>query len=331
MKIKEIVGIDISKLTIDVVIHTTKNYKVFDNKIKGFKKLLKWIYKSSEYDPNDIYILFEHTGRYALQLSHFLTQKKLLYKRLPPLQIKRSMGIVRSKNDKVDAKVIAHYGYRIKEELSTGDVFNATIQFIHSIVTLKDRLIKQRAGMKSSLKEDLLIPLMKNNKSLIKTQKDVIKMLDGKIKLLQKEILLKIKNDEHLYKIFKLINSVKGVGIQTATYIIIHTNGFKKYKTWRQFASFCGVAPFTHQSGTSVRGRTRVSNLANKKMKSLLYMCAISSLQYNPEIKQYYERRVESGKNKMSTINVIKNKILSRIFAVVDRGTPYVDIFKYAV
>ena len=128
----------------------------------------------------------------------------------------------------------------------------------------------------------------------------------------------------------RLIISIKGVGKQTALFMIVYTHGFTKFKNWRKFASYCGIAPFPNLSGTSIRGRTKVSNLANKKIKSLFDLCAKSAIQHNPEMKAYYYGRLDEGKNKMSTINIIRNKLLARIFAVVERQTPYVDTMKYA-
>jgi len=101
-------------------------------------------------------------------------------------------------------------------------------------------------------------------------------------------------------------------------------------KTGRKFASYAGTAPFPYKSGTSLKGRNKVSNLANKKMKVLLNMCARSAIICNPEMKMYFQNRKEKGENGMSTINIIRNKLLARIFAVVQRGTPYVDTCKFA-
>jgi transposase len=112
--------------------------------------------------------------------------------------------------------------------------------------------------------------------------------------------------------------------------MIVYTDCFTKFNDWRKFASYCGIAPFPYQSGSSVKGRTKVSHLANKKIKALINMCAISAIQHNPEMKQYYQRRLEIGKNKMSTINIIRNKLISRVFAVIKRQTPYVDTMKFA-
>ena len=112
--------------------------------------------------------------------------------------------------------------------------------------------------------------------------------------------------------------------------MIAYTDNFSKFENWRKFASYCGIAPFPYQSGTSIKGRTKVSHLANKKLKAIINMCAIYAIQHKPEMKAYYQKRVEQGKNKMSTINIIRNKLIARVFAVVKRKTPYVDTYKFA-
>ena len=157
----------------------------------------------------------------------------------------------------------------------------------------------------------------------------MIGYLTKQIDKVDKKLNAIINDNEVLKNLFTLITSVKGVGAQTAMHLIAYTEAFTKFITWRKFASYCGVAPFPNISGTSIRGKTKVSNLANKKIKSLLDLCAKNAIQYNPEMSIFYKRRVEIGKNKMSTINIIRNKLLSRIFAVVDRKIPYVDIMKY--
>lgn len=158
----------------------------------------------------------------------------------------------------------------------------------------------------------------------------MINYLTKQIKCIENEIIQIIENECELQKSLNLILSIKGIGIQMATTMIIATENFTKFENWRKFASYCGVAPFPYQSGTSIRGRNKVSNLADKKIKSLIHMCAISAIQHNPEMKNYYLKRVEKGKNKMSTINIIRNKLLARIFAVINRQTPYVDTMKFA-
>lgn len=126
-----------------------------------------------------------------------------------------------------------------------------------------------------------------------------------------------------------MINSIKGIGPQTALMMIVLTNGFTKFDTWRKFASYSGTAPFPNESGL-FKGKTKTSPLANKRIKALLSCCASSAKQYNPEMKMYYQRRVVEGKNEMSTLNIIRNKLIARAFAVVKRDTPYVDTLGFA-
>lgn len=158
----------------------------------------------------------------------------------------------------------------------------------------------------------------------------MIAYLTKQINDVEKQMITLIKCDDKLKKQYELITSIKGLGMQSTLFIIAYTSGFTKFKNARKFASYIGIAPFPNTSGTSLIGRTKVSHLANKKIKSLLDMCSKSAIQHNPEMKKYYEKRVAEGKNKMSTLNIIRNKLVARIFAVVERGSIYVDIMKYA-
>lgn len=331
MKIKETIGIDVSKKTIDVHIHTKNQHKVFDNCPKDIKKMVRWGMKNNDFPKEETLFVFEHTGLYSLQLSTGLSKLEMMYVAVSGLEIKRSLGLSRGKDDKVDAAKIARYAYRLKEELEPTQVLPENLQALKRLLSLRDRLVKQRAGFKASLKEEKRVLKQKDNKVVLDTQQQMIALLSGKIEKIEKEMDRILKENQELEEIHRLITSIKGVGSQTALYMIVYTAGFTKFEKWRKFASYCGIAPFPNSSGTSVRGRTKVNHLANKKIKSLLDLCAKTALQYNPEIKQYYKRRTEEQhKNRMSTINVIRNKLLSRIFAVVKRGTPYVDTLKYA-
>ena len=132
-----------------------------------------------------------------------------------------------------------------------------------------------------------------------------------------------IAADEQLKNAYQLVSSVPGVGPQITCYLLVYTRCFTSFDNARQLACYAGVAPFEYSSGSSIRGRTKVSHLANKKLKSLLTMCALNTIKKENEFKIYYDRRKAEGKSHMSTLNIIRNKIVSRIFAAVRRGTPY--------
>ncbi|MEZ5023050.1 MAG: IS110 family transposase [Chitinophagales bacterium] len=330
MNIRETVGIDISKLTIDVRIHSNQMFEQFENSNKGFVKLLKWVNKYSSFSNNETIFIFEHTGLYSYLLSVFLTEKNIPFVIIPGLEIKKSMGIVRGKEDKIDATKIALYGYRLKEELKPCKLPSKAIIQVKRLLSIRERLVKHRAGYKASLKEQKRILSRKNNSILFEVQEKMMITLSKQIDKVEQRIQTIIKCDDELINTYQLLTGIKGIGTQTALFLIAYTEGFSKFKNARKFASYCGIAPFPNSSGTSIRGRTKVSNLANKKIKSLLDLCAKSAIQNNPEMKIYYHKRIKEGKSKMSTINIIRNKLLARAFAVVQRKTPYVDVFKYA-
>jgi transposase len=154
------------------------------------------------------------------------------------------------------------------------------------------------------------------------------------MKLSLKKIELKVKEiinaNEDLKQKFNLAKSVPGIGDQSALYILIVTKGFTTFADSRKFACYSGIAPFEYSSGSSVRGRTKVNHMADKKMKSLLQMCALTAIKYDPQLKAYYLKKKEEGKNSMLVLNNIKNKIIQRVFCVVKRKTPFVNTFNFA-
>lgn len=330
MEILETVGIDISKKVIDTHLHKKKQHCQFENNKKGFKQMVNWLKKNVDVPKENILLAMEHTGIYCYNISLFLFENNFKHVTLPGLEIKRSMGMVRGKDDKVDAKRIALYAYEKRDRLKPDVQSSKNIVALKRLFSLRERMVKQRAGYKMSSKEQLKILSPSDIKLLLRTQKNLIKCLTNEIGVIEKEIESIVNNDNELSAQYELIISIKGVGKQTALYIIVFTEGFKKFDSWRKFASYCGIAPFPNSSGSSIRGRTKVSHLANKKLKSLLDLCAKSSIQYNEEMKAYYLKRIALGKNKMSTINIIRNKILARIFAVISRKSPYVNLMKYA-
>ena len=330
MDIKEVIGIDVGKLKNEALIHSNQKALEFDNTPVGIKQMEKWVLNNTGCQKQQMMFAFEHTGLYSYPLSMFLTENQYLYIVIPGLELKRSMGIARGKNDKIDAKRIALYTYEKREKLKPFEMPTEEIIQIKRLLSLREKLVKQCAGYKGTLVEYKHFLKKKDNKMLFDVHEKMIVELTKQIEKVEKQLEDIVKHNGQLKQMYELITSINGVGPQTALFIIAFTNGFTQFKNWRKFASYCGIAPFPNTSGISIRGRTKVSNLANKKIKSLLDLCAKTSIQHNHEMKLYYKKRIAEGKSKMSTINIIRNKLLSRIFAVVQRETPYVNILGYA-
>jgi transposase len=245
------------------------------------------------------------------------------------LEIKRSLGIQRGKNDKIDAKRIAEYAYQKKDKINPSILPCKNILQIRRLLSLRDRLVKQRSGFIKDKAENTKFLKRCENEVMFDIIEKMLNYFDKQIDKIESELSNIVKNDELIKKQYDWITSITGVGNQTALFMISYTNCFTKFESWRSFASYVGTAPFAYQSGTSIKGKTKVSHLANKKIKALLNMCARSSIRYNPEMRMYFQNRKAKGKNGMSTMNIIRNKLISRIFAVVKRETPYLNINKY--
>lgn len=330
MDIKEVIGIDVGKLNNEARIHTNQKSIEFVNTKEGFKKMEIWVLKNTDCHKQQMIFAFEHTGLYSHPLSVFLSEKEYSYIIIPGLELKRSMGIVRGKNDKIDAKRIALYTYEKREKVKPYQMPQDDIIQIKRLLSLREKLVGQRSGYKSTLGEYKQFLKKKDNRMLFDVHEKMVNELTKQIEKIEKKLDDVIKGNDQLKKMYNLIISVKSIGPQTALFLIAYTNGFTRFDNCRKLASYCGIAPFPYQSGISIKGKSKVNHMANKKLKSLLDLCAKSAIQYNIEMKMYYQKRIKEGKAKMSTINIIRNKLLSRIFAVVQRGTPYVNIDKYA-
>ncbi|MCH7534692.1 MAG: IS110 family transposase [Bacteroidetes bacterium] len=326
MKYKDVLGIDVSKKTIDVLLHSTKAHYIFNNNCNGYKSLITWLRKQTILDVSEILICFENTGLYSLPLAMYLCKNKVIYVMVPALEIKRSLGLVRGKNDKIDASRIAEYAFLRKDQLKPFELPSKNIMVLQKLISLRVRIVKQRAGFLGGLKEYKAMLKQKDYELLFETHKKMIHYLGKQITIIENEIIELINNDPKMKGIYDLITSVKGVGPVLASNLLVVTNCFMSFKDSRKFACYAGLAPFEKQSGTSLKSKSRVSHFANKKIKSLLNLAASSAIQADPELKAYYHRRVNSGKSKMSTLNIVRNKIVHRVFAVVKRGTPYVPL-----
>jgi transposase len=317
-----IVGVDVSKSTLDFCFKPSGLTTQISNEITGFKQWYRQL-KQLCSAGQAVMVIMEHTGHYSFRFEKFLRSRSIAYCKVPALQIKRSIGIARGKTDKVDAVRIADYGWLRRDILLADAEVSKEIRDLDLLICLRQKIVKDRSGYKSRIKAMKTTGVCGSNSFLIKTQQDIIAVLDKKIR--DVEVLIKdlISSNTSLSETARLLRSIKGVGLIVAAYMISCTQNFTRFNNFRKFNCYAGLAPFKHESGTSIKGRSRVSHLANKKAKTLLNLAASCSIQHDPEMKQYYQKRVAEGKKKMSCLNIIRSKIVSRMFAVIKRQSPY--------
>jgi len=328
MKVQHIIGTDLSKKSIDLVCHLLNTHIQIENSITGFKDLLQW-FKQQKINLSETMIVMEHTGLYSYCFESFLHKHQIAFCKVNALAIKRSIGLVRGKTDKLDAARIAAYGYEKKDKLAIDVPASEALKRLQLLHSTRERLVRHRASLTCAIKEYKHIGIADKD-VLMQTQLQLIKNFDKQIEKLMTEIETIINEDQSLKQNFHLLQSIKGVGKVVTLAVIIKTHNFTRFANARKFACFCGTAPFPHDSGTSIRKKSRVSHLADKQMKSLLDLSAKSAIQYDKELREYYLKRTEGGKSKMSTINVVRNKILYRMFAVIKRQTPFLENYLQA-
>lgn len=329
---KIFIGIDVSKSKLDYCIVTdpTSNkhdFGIVSNDEKGIKKLMGTVAAINKQN-DDVLYCFENTGVYSMPLCYWLQAGNFPYWIEAALQIKRAKGISRGKSDKADSKEIAFYAITHLHLYKPTQLPEKCFIELKLLLAEREKLIKSiRAFMttgenKTFLPAEVLKKVLAHNKKTL----TVLKKQLIAIEKLIKEI---INNNETIREQEKLLLSIPGVGNQTAINLIVTTHGFTRFKDWRKFACYCGVAPFEYSSGSSIKGKTKVSHLANKKLKSLLNMAALSAKKNDTEMKEYFERKVGEGKNKMLVMNALRCKIISRSFAVIARKSPFVNMQKF--
>jgi len=319
-------GIDVSKEKLDFALNcgeTLLFHQVVENTPKALQAFFKELLKIEGFSFEKTLACLEHTGIYSNHILNILFKKKAKVWLENAVQIKKSIGLVRGKSDKIDSKRIAEYAYDRRAKARFWEPKRELVKKLAYFSTLRTNLVDAQKRLSTSLKESSSFI----EKSLAKIAKNVtsqsLTALARDIEKVENEIQLIIKSDTELSRLFSQITSVKGVGPVIANHIIIYTNEFKDISNPKKFACYSGVAPFPDGSG-KFKGKDKVSHFANKKMKALLSMGATVAIQHDTELRNYYQRKTQDEKkDKSKVINAVRNKLILRIFACVNQNRKY--------
>lgn len=310
-KYKETFGVDISKDVFDV--HgSTSGHNQFKNDEKGFISFLKTLLQES-------LVVMEATGYYHYRLAQFLYKNKVTVSVANPLSVKRfiQMKLAKIKTDRSDAKAICQYAMTNEVALYTAltDVQAECLQLFR----LLDSYLKKRTATKNKLhgEETLGIP----SKFVYRSLKRNRRYLDKEIKGIEDRLLVLVKEEQQQQ--LTLLTSIPGIGTKTALFLIVITDGFSKFETAAQLCSYVGITPVIRESGSSVRGQSRISKVGNKKLRNLLFLCAFSACKHNKACRALYERITNKGKSKKLALIAVTNKLLKQCFAIAKSRLPY--------
>lgn len=310
---ERIYGIDLSKEKFDVNFISSdgsEKHLVVKNTFKGICKFLKDF-------PKNSLIIAEHTGVYGELLIFLANAMNINICIETGYNIRHSLGLIKGKTDKIDAKRIREYGERFFDKLKEHKSYSADMFELKELYSLRAQLVKERKMFITHSKEKELA--VSNSVIAHKIYLNMINEFNESIKKIEDEIEFIIVNNPAFKKSFEIVTSIKGVGAITTCDLIIKTENFKKIDTSRKAASFAGVCPFQNSSGKMVK-KSRVSPMSDKRLKTLLYLCSKSAVKHNKEFNLYYKKKMSEGKQHFLIMNNVANKLLRIMYKLIESG-----------
>jgi len=326
MKQKYFIGIDISKQKLDLAIilsdFSIVDEQVIPNQQVKIKSFLKGFIKKHGIETENLLICVEHTGIYNSPLQRVCIELGIDLWQEHALKIKKASADLRGKSDRQDAIRIAEYAVRYQDRVILFTPPSKSIEELNTLNKTRETILAQAVAMKNQLNEAKTHDI-ESFKVLSKIYQPIMKSIDGQLKKIAKRINEILEENQDMKKNVELIKTIPGVGEQTAVNMLVSTQNFTLFKSAKHLACYAGVVPFLNESGTIVK-RARVSKMANQKLKMLLHLAAMAAIRTKSDLKAYYIRKVAEGKNKMSVLNAVRNKLVHRIWAVLQRQTPFV-------
>ena len=325
---KQVLGIDVAQKELVVCLATRFDdlsdgvylHKVFVNESKGFGQMLQWINKNTD-TSLPVHYVMEATGVYHESLAYFLTDLKLPVSIILPNKINSYAKTLNTKTvtDKTASEAIAQFGIERTTDLwqQPTPVYKKSRQLTRE----RDQIVFERTLVKNQLHAERAEG--RPNKTSITRCEKRIKMLDQQEKEIKAELMVLIRSEAQISRLVKLLCSIPGIGILTAATILAETNGFDLIRNKRQLTSFAGLDVKEHTSGTSVKGKTRISKRGNRHLRKCLYMPSLAAIQYDERFKAIYHRLTSTHGIKMKALVAVQRKMLEMTYTVVKTNKEY--------
>jgi len=328
MNQKYFIGVDISKSKLDVAVIDGEYQiileKVIPNKPAKIHTFLKSLCRKLKVSSDELLVCCENTGIYGRPLEKICSASEFVLWKENAFKIKKASSDIRGKSDQKDAMRIADYALRYRDRVIAFQEPDPQCAKMKSLMQVRDSLMAQSRVMKNQLSEtkshapELYRELSRYFLPALKTLKVQLERVEEELKQL-------VESNEAFNKNLALLTSIPGIGRQNALQFIAQTDNFTRFESAKHLACYAGVVPFPYQSGTMIR-KDRVSHFANRKLKTLIHLAAMSATRIKGEFQTYYIRKVKEGKNKMAVINAIRNKLIHRMFSIIIRQTPYIKL-----
>ena len=312
--IKNYVGIDISKATFDVAIPSGDKYKYyqFSNDVKGFKNLLSLLSAVNQ-------VVMEASGPYYLRLAYFLYEHSIMVSVINPLVIRRfcQMRLSRTKTDRKDASMIAEYGKM--ENPSNWQPDQDYVMELRQLQATRDLLDKHRTSLLRQQEAFNQLPISSSEAN--KAIKQTIASIEKQILNIEAKMQQLIK--QYHGSMYKQLQTIPELGKKTTLLLIVLSGGFTKFDNAKQLSSYIGICPRIFESGTSIKGRSRITKMGMSRIRAMLYLCAWSAKKCNQKCKEMYDRLIENGKSRRLALMAVANKLIKQAFAIATKQTNY--------
>lgn len=326
--IKQVVGIDVAQKELVVCLGRMKDdwtldlyaNKVFANTEKGFTALALWVKKMTN-ESSPVRYVMEATGVYHESLAYFLEERGLEVSIVLPNKISNYFKTLEARTitDKTASQAIAQFGLERKLDIwkRPAEIFRKMRQKTRE----RDQLVGERTLVKNQLHAEKAEAFPA--KESIVRMKARINLLDKQVTQIQEEINVLIKQDKSVKKTVELITSIPGVGLLTAATVLSETNGFELIRNKRQLASYAGFDVKEKQSGTSIKGKPKISKKGNRYLRKAMHMPALTAIRYEGRFKVLFTRLVSKHGIKMKAAVAVQRKLLEMIYTIYKTATPF--------
>lgn len=324
-----VVGIDIAAESFTATVLSSPDQMVLISELvpngpDGYQQFLSE-FKEHHVGRKSSVVVMEATGVYGEQLCYFLHSQGYQVAVEPPNAVKKAFRF-KQKNDTVDSRQIAEYGYRFFDTLRYWEPKTELLEQIQTLLTTREQLTKQRTASQNALQ--MLRRKVIQTPLAITTYEENIGRLGEQIKRIDQAIKELIDQDPTLRQKGNLADKVPGVGLLLTANLMVITDGFCHHVNPKSLAAYLGICPYEHTSGTSVRRKDRSDRRGTGRIRKLLYLASLSVKEHNRPFKTYFYRKVAEGKSQRLVLNNIANRLLKIICATVKSEIPYHENYR---
>ena len=294
--------------------------RIFVNQKKGYRQLLQWTLSLGACSTNTS-IVMESTSNYWKACAGYCSEHGWEVHVVNPFQIKHygKTRLLRAKTDIVDAELIARFALVV--QTPSWNLPDSTLEKVRELFSLRDHYMTMWI-QENNYQQNGLSPLCRSKEAL-KQIRHHLRWLEKTLATLEEQLKTCIEEHPRWAELYRLLQSIGGIGPLTAIRLLIETQGFTRFSDSKQLACFAGLVPVPFESGSSVQRKRKISPVCHRGLRRSLYLASLSAVRVNPLLKTFYQRLREKGKPVKVALIAVAYKLLRIIFAIASSKIPF--------